>query len=27
MGLFECGYENPSPVQEEVIPYAIAGSF
>ena len=25
MGLYEYGYEKPSPVQEEVIPYALAG--
>jgi superfamily II DNA/RNA helicase len=25
MGLYEYGYERPSPVQEEVIPYALAG--
>jgi hypothetical protein len=26
MGLFEYGYEKPSPIQEEVLPYALAGS-
>jgi superfamily II DNA/RNA helicase len=26
MGIFEKGYEKPSPVQEEVIPYALAGN-
>ena len=26
MGLYEYGYEKPSPVQEEVIPYALAGN-
>jgi len=26
MGLFEYGYEKPSPVQEEVLPYALAGT-
>ncbi len=26
MGLYECGFEKPSPVQEEVVPYALAGS-
>jgi len=25
MGLYEYGYEKPSPVQEDVIPYALAG--
>jgi superfamily II DNA/RNA helicase len=27
MGIFEYGYEKPSPVQEEVIPYALAGTY
>lgn len=26
MGLFEYGYDKPSPVQEEVLPYALAGN-
>jgi hypothetical protein len=26
MGIYECGFERPSPVQEEVIPYALAGT-
>ena len=25
MGIFEYGYENPSPIQEESIPVALAG--
>jgi hypothetical protein len=25
MGIFECGYEHPSPIQEEAIPIALAG--
>ena len=25
MGIFEKGYENPSPIQEESIPVALAG--
>jgi ATP-dependent RNA helicase DDX6/DHH1 len=25
MGIYEKGYEKPSPVQEEVVPYALAG--
>lgn len=25
MGLYEYGYEKPSPVQEDVIPYALTG--
>jgi len=26
MGLYEYGFEKPSPIQEEVIPYALAGN-
>ncbi len=26
MGVYEFGYEKPSPIQEEVIPYALAGT-
>ena len=25
MGIYECGYEHPSPIQEEAIPIALAG--